>query len=63
MATVTGVPGMTSLVEGMALKSTIQDSNDEIRSLIRFPNGNDKNNAATDWLVSKNPTPGAANKP
>ena len=61
--TVTGVPGTTNLVEGMALNANIQDNNEQIRSLIRFPNGNDKNNAATDWIVSKNPTPGAANKP
>jgi len=61
--TVTGVPGMTNLVEGMALNANVQDSNDQVRSLIRFPNGNDKNNAATDWIVSKTPTPGLPNKP
>lgn len=63
MTTVTGVPGVTNLVEGMALNANVQDSNDEQRALIRFPNGNDKDNAATDWIVSKKPTPGAANLP
>ena len=63
MTTVTGVPGVTNLVEGMALNANVQDNNDELRSLIRFPNGNDKDNAATDWIVSKKPTPGVANVP
>ena len=49
----------TSLVEGMAFAGA--DSNTTQRSLARFPTGNDKNNAATDWLLSKLPTPGAAN--
>ncbi len=62
MATVTGL-GVTNLVEGTALKANIIDNNMTAGSLSRFPNGNDKNNAATDWILSKSPTPGAANKP
>ena len=62
MANVTGL-GVVSLVEGTALKANVIDSNQNIGSLIRFPNGNDKNDANTEWLFSKNPTPGAANKP
>jgi hypothetical protein len=34
-----------------------------VGSLIRFPNGNDKNDANTDLDLRKNPTPGAANVP
>ncbi len=62
MATVTGV-GVTSLVEGTVLAAKNADSNELPRSLVRFPNGNDKNDAATDWVLSKNPSPGAANVP
>ena len=53
--------GMVSLVEGMALPMNVSDPNDVPGSLVRFPNGYDGNNAATDWLLSKTPTPGAAN--
>ncbi len=62
MATVTGL-GVVSLVEGTALKAQVGDSNAEVGSLIRFPNGNDKNDADTEWIFGKSPTPGAANKP
>jgi len=53
--------GMISLVEGEAFPTA--DSNVEQASLARIPNGNDKNNAKTDWAYTKNPTPGAANLP
>mgnify|MGYP001181858578 CR=1 FL=1 len=33
------------------------------RSWHLSPNGNDKNNAATDWATTVNVTPGTANKP
>ena len=62
MATVTGL-GVVSLVEGTPLKVQVGDSNTEVGSLIRFPNGNDKNDANTEWIFGKSPTPGAANKP
>ena len=62
MANVTGL-GVVSLVEGTALKANVIDSNMNVGSLIRFPNGNDKNDANTEWIFGKNPTPGAANVP
>ncbi len=62
---VLGAPfvGPTSLVEGMALPANVADNNDPGRSLARIPNGNDKNDAATDWASTTNGTPGAANQP
>ena len=41
----------------------VADNNDPGRSLARIPNGNDKNNALTDWASTVNVTPGAANQP
>jgi large repetitive protein len=61
--TVTGLPGMVSLVEGTFLPVAIADSNMVAGSLSRLPNGNDTNNAATDWNFSTTSTPGAANVP
>ncbi len=62
---VLGAPfvGPTSLVEGVVFPANVADNNDPGRSLARIPNGNDKNNAATDWASTKNGTPGAANQP
>jgi hypothetical protein len=54
---------VTSLVEGMALPANVKDNADPSRSLARIPNGNDKNDAATDWATTVNVTPGTANKP
>jgi len=54
---------VTSLVEGELLPANKKDNSDPSRSLARIPNGNDKNNAATDWALTVNVTPGAANKP
>jgi hypothetical protein len=59
MANLPGL-GVTSLVEGAAFGSS--DNNNNPRTLSRWPNGNDKNNAATDWVLSTTPTPGVANK-
>lgn len=53
--------GATTLVEGAAF--TGADSNTMQRTLARLPTGNDKNNAATDWALSKTPTAGSANAP
>jgi hypothetical protein len=60
--TMVPVPGLgnVSLVEGEAF--TEADSNTEDASLSRIPNGNDKNNAKTDWAYSKKLTPGAPNQ-
>jgi imidazolonepropionase-like amidohydrolase len=58
-ANITGFPGPVSLVEGTAF--TGADTNDNLHSLARTPNGHDSNNAATDWHVTTTITPGAAN--
>ena len=60
-ATVTGVSGTVSLVEGIALSASTADSNSATRSLCRFPNGTDTDNASTDWKACDTLTPGAAN--
>ncbi len=62
-ATVTGLPGMVSLVEGTVLPVAVADSNTVAGSLCREPNGVDTNNAASDWKFSTTITPGAANVP
>jgi hypothetical protein len=50
-----------NLVEGTATHAA--DSNTVVQSLVRLPDGNDTNDAATDWAVSSTPTPGTANVP
>jgi large repetitive protein len=50
-----------SLVEGTALAASVADSNTVTGSLIRNPNGRDTNDAASDWVFTTTPTPGAAN--
>ena len=58
-----GAIGTKTLVEGTALPANVIDSNANAGSLARIPNGNDTNDAASDWAFTKNVTPGAANKP
>jgi hypothetical protein len=58
-AMINGFPGTCTLVEGVASPAT--DSNSVTRSLIRFPDGTDTDNAASDWTATSIPTPGAAN--
>jgi hypothetical protein len=58
-ATVTGLGMNINLVEGAAFPTA--DAGNGLQSIARFPNGNDKNNALTDLVLSKNPTPGLAN--
>jgi vibriolysin len=53
--------GTVSLVEGTPLPETVVDSNKVPRSLGRFVNGTDTDNAATDWGATWTPTPGAMN--
>jgi hypothetical protein len=58
------LPGFTapvSLVEGNVLPATNEDSNDMIRTICRFPNGVDTNDAATDWTMCGVLTRGKAN--
>jgi large repetitive protein len=62
-ATITGVTGTVSLVEGTVLPTTVADSNSAVGSLARIPNGSDTDDAATDWRFTSTPTPGAANVP
>jgi hypothetical protein len=50
-----------NLVEGTALAATVADSNTVDGSLSRIPNGQDTNNAASDWVFTQTKTPGAAN--
>ena len=50
-----------NLVEGTALAATVADSNTVDGSLSRIPDGQDTNNAASDWAFTQTKTPGAAN--
>jgi vibriolysin len=61
--TAANIPGVgaVSLVEGTPLPSTVVDSGKVQRSLGRFLNGTDTDNAATDWAATSNPTPGSLN--
>ena len=63
MATIAGIPGTVSLVEGTVLPTSVADSNTVQGSLCRMPNGADTNDAAADWSFCKTPTPGAAKVP
>jgi hypothetical protein len=60
-AILTGVTGTRNLVEGTVLPNAVQDNNTSVAALIRNPNGNDTDNAATDWTLTTTLTPGAAN--
>jgi hypothetical protein len=51
--------GVMSLVEGTPTSAA--DSNTGDLSLIRFPDGVDADNAATDWRTTMTPTPGSPN--
>ena len=53
--------GTVSLVEGNALSAAVADSNIVPASLIRFPDGSDSDDAATDWTITTTPSPGSAN--
>ena len=54
---------MVSLVEGTVLPVDGRRQQHAAGSLCRLPNGNDTNNAATDWNFTTTSTPGAANVP
>lgn len=60
--TLTGWPAPISLVEGTVLPTNVADSTTVQQSLARLPNGSDSNNAAVDWAITPNVTPGAANQ-
>lgn len=60
------LPGFTmpvSLVEGTQLPSSVADSNTVTGTLCRDPDGQDTDDAATDWKFCTNLTPGTANQP
>jgi hypothetical protein len=60
--TVAVIDGQTyNLVEGPMLPATVADSNTVDGSLSRIPDGQDTNNAASDWQFTTTKTPGAAN--
>jgi len=59
-ANVTGV-GSVMFAEGTA--TTAKDNGTALASMCRLPNGEDTNDAAGDWVLSANPTPGSANVP
>ena len=52
-----------SLVEGTVLPTSVSDSNTVVRSLCRNPDGQDTNDAATDWALCTTLTPGTPNVP
>ncbi len=58
-ATIPGFTGGVNLVEGTA--TAVSDSNTAVRSLCRIPNGEDTDDAASDWATAMMLTPGAAN--
>jgi hypothetical protein len=60
-ATIDGFPSPVSLVEGTVLSSAVADSNTVTGSLCRIPDGQDTNDANTDWKFCGTLTPGAAN--
>jgi large repetitive protein len=60
MANVMNV-GIFSFVEGTPTGAT--DSNAVPATLSRLPNGQDTDDANTDWVLSSTPTPGVANAP
>jgi hypothetical protein len=49
------------LVEGTALPASVADSTTVDGSLSRIPDGQDSNDAASDWAFTTTKTPGAAN--
>ena len=54
------IDGMTfNLVEGTM--SSAEDNNSDPGSLVRFPNGEDTDDASSDWVFTSCITPGAAN--
>jgi hypothetical protein len=57
------LPSPVSLVEGTPLSIAVADSNVSPGSLARIPNGQDTNDAATDWRFTTTPTPGLPNTP
>lgn len=55
--------GTFSLVEGTALPAAVADSDAILGTLSRLPSGSDTDDAATDWALTRRPTPGDVNLP
>jgi hypothetical protein len=62
-ATVSGFTAPVNLVEGQALASGTADSTTVTKTLCRNPNGQDTNEAMTDWTLCNSRTIGIANVP
>jgi len=62
-ASIGGLSGPASLVEGNPLDAASADSNTTLASLCRVPDGVDTDDAASDWRLCSVPTPGAPNPP
>jgi hypothetical protein len=62
-ATITGFSTPITLVEGQALDSATADSTTVTMTLCRSPNGQDTNDALTDWKLCSTRTIGVANVP
>jgi hypothetical protein len=60
-AIITGFTGTRSLVEGTAATAIDSGATGVVRSMIRFPNGADADNANVDWSITSIPTPGSKN--
>ena len=60
-AIITGIVDPVNLVAGNPTGA--MDSNAQVGSIIRFPDGSDTDDDATDFVFSANPTPGESNTP
>ncbi|MDX2087252.1 MAG: lamin tail domain-containing protein [Kofleriaceae bacterium] len=61
MLALPGFTGEVSLVEGTMLSTSVADPGSGAGSLCRSPNGQDTDNAATDWKLCTAPSAGTAN--
>lgn len=61
-ATINGISGTVSLTEGL-VDPFLADTDGMPGSLIRYPNGQDTNDAHVDWKFTANLTPGGPNVP
>jgi hypothetical protein len=62
-ATISGFSTPITLVEGQAIDSALADSTTLTKTLCRNPNGQDTNDAMTDWTLCNTRTIGATNAP
>jgi hypothetical protein len=62
-ANVSGFTAPINLVEGQALDTGVADSTTLTKTLCRNPNGQDTNDAMTDWILCNSRTIGVANAP